>query len=149
MSWTMSETMLNCDMPCSETQNASALARPGKALRMPGWPCFSHRISKLATCNSMGAPNWKRRERENQVPFHVLDKNTQYWKPGFGKATSPASKHEIWKRDKIWEVGKGILKLKNPWNRNRTNHSRNTEPENCWKKVFLVWPEYCACCNGL
>ena len=26
----MSETMLNCDMPCSETQNASALARPGK-----------------------------------------------------------------------------------------------------------------------
>ena len=71
MSWTMSETMLNCDMPCSETQNASALACPGKALGMPGWPCFSHRISNLATCNSMGAPSWKRRERENQIPRHV------------------------------------------------------------------------------
>jgi hypothetical protein len=85
MSWTMSETMLNCDMPCSETQNASALARPGKALRMPGWPCFSHRISKLATCNSMGAPSWKRRERENQIPRHVWLRTRSIENPGLVK----------------------------------------------------------------
>ena len=122
MSWTMFEIMLNCDMPCSETQNASALACPGKALGMAGWPCLSHRISNLATCNSMGAPSWKRRERENQIPRHVWLRTRIIENPGLVKPLRRQADIKFENVTRSEKLGKGYASWKILGNQAQQTH---------------------------
>ena len=74
----MSETMLNCDMPCSETQNASALARPGKLWESQVDHAFLTESPSLQLATPWGPQVEREENGKNQVPFHVLAKNTQY-----------------------------------------------------------------------
>ena len=155
----MSETMMSCDMPCSETQNASALARPGKARRMPGWPCFSHRIPSLQLATPWGPQ--VEREENGKTKFHFMFwlKTRSIENPGLVKPLRRQANIKFENVTRSEKLGKGYSSWKilgieiepttaETLNQKSVGRKFSFNPAIHPAKFKFKLHKYSACCNG-